>query len=209
MAFLDDIIGGAQRLSIGEKGGDAISVDASIREVHSVAGQVSEHPVESGVDIVDHYRVLPRVIEIEAVFSDTPITPIRNGVTLINSAIGLINQAGDDKDKGPSANAWRELKRFVNEAVVLEIKTSLETYQNMVLTDLTVGRSSNQAQGLFFTTTARELLFVTTEEGEALPASALGQKETSDGKKTNETSNDVEAEESRSLAKKVKNFFFD
>lgn len=199
MAFLDDILGGANRLAIGEKGGDPIVVDASVREVHSVTGEVSDHPVESGIDIVDHYRVLPRKIEIEAIVTNTPISTGLPGATLINSIIGLVQG-----DKDPSSNAWNEFERFFDEAVVLDIKTSLKSYTNMVLTDLAVTRDSKTGQVLSFTASAREVRFVDTQFGEAiaLPVSTTGQSEKSAGKKTNASANETQAGASKSLAAK-------
>ena len=199
MSFLDDILGGsAERLSIGEAGGDPIVVDASVSESHAVSGEVSDHPVESGIDIVDHYRVLPRQLEIEAIVTDTPISTGLPGATLVNSVVGLIN--GDEK---PSANAWNELNRFFDEAVVLEIFTSLKRYKSMVLTDLQVTRNAGTAQGIRFTATAREIRFVDTEVGGLLadPVSTLGQATKSAGKKTNEDANGQQASQSSALLK--------
>lgn len=198
MAFIDDILGGAQRLSIGEKGGDPIVVDASVREVHVVAGEVSDHPVEKGIDIVDHYRVLPRSLEIEAIVTNTPIVTGLPGASLVNSAVGLISG-----DTDPASNAWNELQRFFDEAVVLEISTSLKTYRNMVLTDLAVSRSSKESQALFFTASAREIRFVDTEFGTAIkaPSSPLGQAAKSAGKVTNAAANTSQAAGSSALLK--------
>lgn len=186
MAFLDDVIGltGSQLASIGEDGGDAIALDASVREVHNVAGHITEHPVESGVDIVDHYRVLPRRLEIEGVISNTPIKSSFPGEALINSVVGLI-----EGDTDPVSNAWSELQRFFDEAVVVTITTSLKVYGSMVLTDLSVTRTAGQGQSLHFNASAQEVRFVDTQSGAAIeiPKSPLGQKTKSAGKKTNTT----------------------
>lgn len=203
MAFLDDILGGAQRLSIGEVGNDPIVVDASIRETHSVTGEVSEHPVESGVDIVDHYRVLPRQVSIEAVVTNTPLSTGFPGSTLVNSVIGLVEGPEDENDKGRSLNAWTELQRFFDDAVVVEIKTSLEKkhYQNMVLTSLDVTRDSDTGQVVWFTVTAREVRFVDNKFGEAieLPKTVTGQEAKNAGKKSNSNANPKQADEASLL----------
>jgi hypothetical protein len=205
MAFLDDILGGGQRLSIGEDGGDPIVLDASVREVHSVSGQVSEHPVEKGIDIVDHYRVLPRGIEIEGIVTNTPIVKGIPGATLVNSVVGLIQG-----DTDPASNAWNELQRFFDDAVVVVITTSLRTYENMVITDLSVTRNTKQAQGIFFVATAREVRFVDTEVGEAItiPTTPVGQKTKSAGKKTNAAANTAQGTQSSSLLKSFQGLGF-
>lgn len=194
MAFIDDILGGVSRLSIGEPGKAPIIVDASVSETHSVQGEVSDHPVESGVDIVDHYRVLPRAIQIEAVITNSPLVTVSPGGTLISSVRGAL-----DGDVDPSSVAWEELNRFFNEAVVVTITTSLQPeYKNMVLTALDVTRNSGTAGGLFFTVSAREILFVDTQQGEAVtvpvPAVTVGQKKQSAGKSTNTTANAPQAD---------------
>ena len=198
MAFLDSILGGSKVTSIGETGGDPINLDASVREVHSVSGEVSEHPVESGVDIVDNYRVLPRQLQIDGVVTNSPLSTEFPGASLINSAIGLING-----DEDPIINAWQEFERFFDEAVVLTITTSLRDYVNMVLTGIEVTRDAENANKLTFSASAREIIFVDTQEGDAitLPDSVLGQSSTSAGKATNSPANATQAKES-SLALK-------
>lgn len=198
MAFLDSILGVSKVTDIGETGGDPIVLDASVREVHSVAGELSDHPVEVGIDIVDNYRVLPRVLQIEGLVTDTPLSTEFPGASLINSAIGVI-----EGDVAPSVNAWQEFQRFFDEAVVLTINTRLKRYTNMVLIALDVTRDANTANGLTFTASAREILFVDTEEGTALtlPVSPTGQKTKSAGKATNTNANGAEASESSGLVK--------
>ncbi len=164
-------------------------MDASVREVHSVAGEVSDHPVESGIDIVDNYRVLPRLLEVEAVITDTPLAVGLPGASLITSAAAVIN--GDEK---PSVNAWQELQRYFDQAVVLTIETSLQTYDNMVLTSLDITRDASTANGLHFTFSAREVLFATTEEGAAISKIVTGQAKKSAGKATNTAAKAPEAE---------------
>lgn len=204
MGLLDSILGGSSRLSIGEDGGDPIVVDASRAEQHSVQGEVSDHPVETGVDIVDHYRVLPRKLEIEAVVSDSPIAGgllgVVPGATAVTGAISSIGGLIDGDDK-PSINAWHELNRFFDDAVVVTITTSLQTYTHMVLTDLVGTRDAKTAGGLYFSCTAREVIFVETSMGAAAePAGPLGQAGKSAGRVTNATSNAAQAKNASALA---------
>ncbi len=198
MAFLDSILGGSKITSIGEAGKDPISLDASVREVHSVQGEVSEHPVEKGVDIVDNYRVLPRQLQIDGVVTNSPLDTQFPGASLINSAIGVINGS-----KAPIDIAFQEFGRFFDDAVVLTITTSLLDYPNMVLTGLEVTRDADNANKLTFSASAREIIFVKTEEGEAftLPDSPLGQSAQSAGKATNSSANTAQATESSLLLK--------
>jgi hypothetical protein len=112
--------------------------------------------------------------------------------------VGLVNGDAD-----PSSNAWNELNRFFDEAVVLDISTSLKKYTSMVLTDLQVVRNSRTAQGLHFTATAREVRFVDTQFAALIPdpVSTLGQARKSTGKKTNSDANAKQTADDSALFK--------
>jgi len=58
---------GTANLTIGP-----IWIDVSISERHSVGAEVTAHPVERGVDIVDHIRPTPREIQIEGFVTNHP-----------------------------------------------------------------------------------------------------------------------------------------
>ena len=198
MPLLDDIQGGFSRASIGETGLDPIVLDASVSETHSKAGELSDHPVETGVDISDHYRALPDGLQITGVVSNSPIAAGIPGESLLNSVVGLVNG-----DEDPSANAWQEFNRFFDDAVMLTITTSLKEYQNMVLTSLDVTRDVSTTNGLFFAMSAREVRFASTEEGEALtlPTITNGQKAKSAGKAPNSDANSADAVQSSAAVK--------
>jgi hypothetical protein len=49
-----------------------IWIDVSISERHSVSAEVTAHPVERGVDIVDHIRPMPREVQIEGFVTNHP-----------------------------------------------------------------------------------------------------------------------------------------
>lgn len=57
----------AANLTIG-----TIWIDVSIRETHSLSAEVTEHPVEDGVNITDHVRPQPRVIQLEGMVTNHP-----------------------------------------------------------------------------------------------------------------------------------------
>ena len=134
----------------------------------------------------------------EGVITNSPLTTGFPGASLVNSAIGLI-----EGDVDPSSNAWNELNRFFDEAVVVTINTSLTVYENMVLTSLDVTRDSSTTNGLFFTASAREILFVDTQEGAAiaLPKTTTGQATKSAGKATNTAANGAQSNKASLLFK--------
>ncbi len=50
-----------------------IWIDVSVREGHGVSAEITDHPVESGANIADHIRPLPRTISIEGIVTNHPI----------------------------------------------------------------------------------------------------------------------------------------
>lgn len=174
MSFLDKIIGADSRATIGE-----ITLDASVREVHELNGIVTEHPVEEGIDVTDHYRVEPRTLIIEGKISNTPLStgfPLETAISAIGA---IINQ-----DEQPSTNAFKEFERYFDDSVIISIKTSLKNYESVVLTSLSVDRSNKNADSLDFSATAREIKIVKTRLAAALELAkkAAAQKTASKGK---------------------------
>lgn len=49
-----------------------LTLDASIREVHTSSSTVTDHPVETGSNIADHIRPDPDALTMEAVISNSP-----------------------------------------------------------------------------------------------------------------------------------------
>lgn len=161
MAFLEDLLGVRSKCIIGE-----IRCDASTNEDHAKTGVLTEHPVEFGSDISDHYRANAPELSIEGEVSNTPLGTGFPLETAINSAALLIT-GGD-----PVENAWKELNRYFDEKVAITIETSLDIYFDMVLTSLNVRRTGESGQRLQFSLTAREITFAYTSEVEAIAAVA-------------------------------------
>lgn len=162
MAFLEDLLGVRSKCIIGE-----IRCDASTNEDHEKTGRLTEHPVEFGSDVSDHYTANAPVLMLEGEVSSTPLGTGFPLETAINSAVSLIT-GGD-----PVENAWKELNRYFDEKVVITIETSLDIYFDMVLTSLNVRRTGASGQRLEFSLTAREISFAYTSEIDALAAVAV------------------------------------
>ncbi len=150
MALASNIlVGRSSRVQIG-----AVTVDACLTEGHAIEANVTDHPIEDGSLISDHYKVAPRTISIEAIVSGTPIETGFPGATAIASVKSLLN--GDD----PVSAAWQEIERYFTEAVMVDIGTKLKTYKKMMLTSFGVIRDAGTGQSLRFSCTAREMKIV-------------------------------------------------
>lgn len=51
----------------------SVSLDASLSEVHSMSGEATSHPVETGSNISDHFHTNPRTVRIRGFVTNHPI----------------------------------------------------------------------------------------------------------------------------------------
>ncbi len=179
MGFIDNIIGRSEKVIIGE-----IAIDASVREVHDLEGTLTEHPVEKGADVADHYRVLPVPVVIEGVISNTPIVAGYPFATAVNAGRSVASGDGLRGD-----NAWGEVKKLFENKEVIDITTSLESYTDMVLISFSVERDA--LDRLKFIAVAKKIRFVSTQFVDAVTdaADTAAQQSKKRGKQNNKDAN--------------------
>ena len=143
--------------------GDVI-LDASIRENHNRSGQLSKHPVEQGLDVTNHYRVLPPTLHIEGVVSNTSLFDIESPTASALSVTRALRRGS----LTAAQSALAVLDSYFVKAQVITILTGLRTYDNVVLTDLSVDRDADSAGQLHFTAEAEQIRIVSTSRGDAV-----------------------------------------
>lgn len=111
-------------------GGALIVFDVSREETHELDVEVTRHPVEDGVEIVDHAQVLPLRVTVDAVVSATPLT--------------LDDDAPDDLER--HLDAYQTLLRVARERVPFTLTTGLAVYEDVILRRVPIRRSA--ASGL-------------------------------------------------------------
>ena len=149
MALLE-LVGAKQRRTtiLSATDGNGIVIDATISEEHTIAVETTDHPVERGYNVTDHRRVRPRVIKLTGIMTNYPVK--------------LFASAGGAKDY--VTNSWDMFKKWRDRGDLVTVATSLETYENMLITDVSVPRDSKRGNALEFTVTAKELRIVASEE---------------------------------------------
>lgn len=162
-----------------------VQVDAEIRTMHGKDGTLTEHPVEAGSPITDHYRVAPPEVEIDAIVSDTPIGDLAlPGVATVSAVLSA--QGGD---RTPSQAALEAIAAYFDNAEIITIRTRRTTYENMVLTSFAFTDEASTGNALRFTLRAKQVRLVSTETGFAIerPKKATHQKKKSAGKGATES----------------------
>lgn len=209
MANIFEIITGTEkRVSLLYLSGDdaealeLIKIDATRAEEHSLKSKATEHEVEDGSNISDHVIKSPRTVTIEGVVSDDPITLTQAvvgslaGITgsLIGDvggavATGAISKLGNEllsNSSKPSKDAFDILELIHESSIPVMITTSIKTYTNMIMENLSIPRNSRNANSLEFRANFREIKIIESEVVD-IPASATSNegvlKEQKSGKK--------------------------
>jgi hypothetical protein len=201
-----------------------IEFDATLREVHTAAGTVTEHPVEKGSKVSDHFRPSQQRLSIEAVISNTPITPIggkSGSVRAVNlevkdtTIVGPGVRIPQRKTQGAQVlqfsqqfdrvkDVVAELRTLAKAGTLLEIVNGIVDYQDMVILNQVTPRASTDGSSVTVTIDAVHISFVETSTVKA-PAPRKQNKVTKRGNKGAKEAAD-ESKEKESVAHKAKDW---
>ncbi len=162
-----------------------LTIDATVRQQHSLRRRLPTFPIEQGMKITDDAKLEPKDLVLDCVISDTPMDLV--------AAIGAIGQIlpGDIGGVSPSVTAWNILKalmgdQFEGNTIITElakqpfdVSTGLEFYRNMMLESVSVPRSLATGKALRFTVNLKEIIIVSSEivptgEGTGRPIGSEG-----------------------------------
>lgn len=137
----------------------AIELDASISEKHLSKNDITSFPVEAGVDITDHVRKQPDVVQIRGIVTDHPIG--------LGGALGVA---------GRSVDAYGKALYMLAEAQLITVVTTLNTYGDMVIESLEVPRDNKRGHAVEMNLTLRQV--TTAQVATAAGTSDLGTQNT-------------------------------
>lgn len=136
----------------------SIVCDGVLRQGHERHNEVTKHPVEDGADVSDNIRSDPAVVMIEGIISSSPLPGAQN-----------------DTDPHRHITAFNLLTEAAKTRATITISTDLSTYHNMAIESFSTPREPRTGTDLYFTLTAREILFATTLTA-TVPKDAFGAK---------------------------------
>lgn len=131
-----------------------VELDCAISESHQAGQDVTDHPVEEGSPITDHARKRPDVVTIEGLVTDTPV-----GLTQRQRAAQSLGLVDSEEAPGYAQAAYDQLRELLA-GKIFTVVTSLRTYDDMVLTDLTVPRDRSIGHALRFSATLKQIKLV-------------------------------------------------
>lgn len=120
-----------------------IQVDVALSESHRTTAQVTEHPIETGASVSDHIRRLPDQVTIVGLMSNYPAS-LRESIAL--------KASGDTAER-----RWAQLQSIAANGEVVTLSTSIRSYRDMVMTELTIDRNASVGTSIQFRAVLRQL----------------------------------------------------
>jgi hypothetical protein len=137
MALTELIFGDNKKARVG-----VIAFDATPNELHSNEAETTDHPVEEGSDISDHVRKRPRKIELNGLVTNTPIVFLASLRAESPKTDDLLPT--DDRVE----TAYAELKRVQDAGETVDVFTTLEEYEGMMIESIPVTRDARRGNML-------------------------------------------------------------
>jgi len=123
---------------------DTFWIDVFIKEDHTFTNEVTDFPVESGGSISDNIRPRPTTLTVEGVVSNTPVSP-------------QLVQRNESYGKKSAEFAYALLLSVWNRRDTVTIRTSLATFKNMALEELSIPRSAGHPDAFIFTAKFKQI----------------------------------------------------
>ena len=167
-----------------DDGGSALLiVDVVESENVEQSIELTENPVEDGLDVTDHARTKPAVITVTGFMSDAPLTLASSvqglftaaGVNaggrlasgfgpqvgaLVGSTAGKLGARLLSQSADPSQTAYQILQDIFSAKQQVQVVTKRKAYNNMIMINLSTPRSAGEGTGLKFVATFKEIRIV-------------------------------------------------
>lgn len=148
----------------------AITVDATISQIHEHTADVTENPVENGSDTSDNYRAKPDSFTLDVIFSDQPLRDypdFTGGNAFELRSLDFGNGRGalvlqSDTRSNRTQRVYDTLLETQKSGTLIEVVTARRRYINVAITSITVTRNKRNGDALFAKISFRSLVLVET-----------------------------------------------
>lgn len=130
-----------------------IELDIIITESATATARLTENPVEHGANVNDHIIIEPMTFTVDGVISN-----------ISSSTIGQFTQVPTifNQNNSKAKEVWNDLLELQASRQPFTLVQGLREYQNVVILSLSENQDKDTSNGLFFTATMKELVFVGT-----------------------------------------------
>lgn len=128
-----------------------IELDALLDEAHEWSADVTQNPVEDGSPITDHVITQPDKLRMRCFITDAPL----NASSSITGFLGSIADFAQGRGLRPVSNRTQNAFDLLYELMTLKMEmlvyTKHRTYDDMMLTNVTIPRTASDGEALEFT----------------------------------------------------------
>lgn len=124
--------------------------DINVEETVNFKNNITQHPIETGENIADHFYQEPVKLEIQGYTGDDAYT------------IGT-DDTGPTVETGRALIAYETLKELKDERQPFTVITGYDTYNNMLISELNLPRTMQNGSSLFFNCKLEQVRFVDTQ----------------------------------------------
>lgn len=125
-----------------------LNLDATITESHEMSAEVTEFPIEEGSNISDNRRKNQRRLTLDGVVASAPTS--------------LLQLTGPDAPLSVP-EGFKALEELHEADELITVVTKLRTYENMLINSITVPRSNENGEAVFFSIEFTQAILVTTQ----------------------------------------------
>lgn len=138
-----------------------IKLDAVLYELHNTSVRITRNPIENGVEITDHAVIEPKIVQIVAEISDTPLGTAAFG-QIIDNITGLFGSSTSENLTRSQA-AYRALVQLQEQREPITIQTKLQNYQNMMITRLSTPQDKDSSRAATITIICEEVIITESQ----------------------------------------------
>jgi hypothetical protein len=151
-----------------EKSIGGFVIDAFLSESYQFTNEVTDVPVEEGVNIADHVVEKADVIQVSAFIGRTEFTAYDGDVP------DNLQDLSNLDTRTRIIKAYQELRRMKSAKLPVTVVLGLGTFKNMIITSFNIGRDAETGADLSFDMTLNELKVVRSQSVE-ISASQIAQ----------------------------------
>ena len=132
-----------------------VELDIIISESATATARLTENPIENGANVNDHIIIEPMTFTTAGVVSN-----------ISSSTIGQFTRAPTifSQNNSKAKEAWEALLQLQISKTPFTLVQGLKEYNNVVILSLSESQDKATANGLFFTASMKEIIFVGTEQ---------------------------------------------
>lgn len=133
-----------------DEGDNAIEMDVTLTENHEASVELTRHPIEEGASPTDHARLLPEKITLDSIASNAPL-------------FQPDSRSSPPGEAGFAQRTLAKIYKLKNDRRAVKVKTTLRTYENMILTGMRPVADKTTGDIVRLTMTFEEIRFVRSE----------------------------------------------